>query len=125
GIPFEGGVGERVARPTAVDQLKDEYRLAIGQLTIDLTQLPPRETGAPASDIRARVGLGELVVVVPFGELVDVNGHAGVGDVTIFGHSNGGFDVDNAFSSSVPVGSSIVYSLDLSVGVGEVTVRYG
>ncbi len=125
GIPFEGGVGERVARPTAVDQLKDEYRLAIGQLTIDLTQLPPRETGAPASKIRARVGLGQLVVVVPFGTLVDVDGRAGVGDVTIFGHSNGGFDVDNAFRSSVPVGSSIVYSLDLSVGVGEVTVRYG
>jgi hypothetical protein len=125
GIPFEGGVGDRVERPSSQSQVKSEYRLAIGLLTIDLTQLPPRETGAPVSKIQARVGLGQLVVVVPFGTLVDVDGHAGVGDVTIFGRSNEGFDVDNAFTSSGPVYSSVDYSFDLSVGVGEVTVRYG
>ncbi|MFB3739212.1 MAG: hypothetical protein ACE14W_09665, partial [Candidatus Velamenicoccus archaeovorus] len=39
-IPLEGGVGQRVAQPRSVEALHREYHLAVGDMTIDLTELP-------------------------------------------------------------------------------------
>ncbi|MEW6059203.1 MAG: LiaF domain-containing protein [Actinomycetota bacterium] len=124
-IPFEGGVGDRLESPTSQSQVKAEYRLALGELTIDLTELPLREPGVPTTRIRARVGIGQLVVIVPYDTIVSVRGHAGVGDVTVFDRSNSGFDVYNDLDAPVPAGVSPAYYFDVSVGLGEVEVRYG
>jgi hypothetical protein len=121
-IPFEGGVGNRVARPETFAGLRSEYTLSVGQQTIDLTALPlPADR---ARSVRARVGIGQLVVIVPRGLLVDVRAHAGIGQVTVFGRENGGFSVDEGYHPFVPPGAAFL-SLDLSVGMGQVDVHYG
>jgi hypothetical protein len=126
GIPFEGGVGDRVVRPSSQSQVRGEYRLAVGQLTIDLTNVAVTHgPGPPARHIQARLGIGQLVVIVPFNTPAEVRGHAGIGDVTIFGRSSSGLDVDKGWDPFVPAGVGLAYSLDLSVGVGQVEVRYG
>jgi hypothetical protein len=122
-VPLEGGVGDRVERPMTFDRVHAEYHLAIGQLTIDLSRLSGY--GPVPKRLVARVGIGKLLVVVPSGTLVDVRGHAGVGDVTIFGRSDSGIDVDIASESLAPSDSSIIFSFDLSVGIGQVEVRHG
>ena len=38
--PFEGGVGDRAYRPQRVADLESEYRLAIGNLRLDLRDVP-------------------------------------------------------------------------------------
>lgn len=125
-IPFEGGVGQRVERPTTLADVEDEYRLAVGELTVDLTGLNLLHrtvvTGLPLKTIRARVGIGELVVIVPGDEPVRVEGRAGIGEVSIFGESDGGLGVHKEYVSA---DGSVALSLDLSVGIGEVVVQSG
>jgi hypothetical protein len=124
-IRLDGGMGERTERPTSAADLKSEYKLGVGQLTLDLSAL----SLAPGTraQIKARVGIGELLVHIGgaeiYGGLV-IEGHAGLGQVTILGRESSGFDVDFGISQSPaggrpPVG---VVVLDLSVGLGQVTV---
>lgn len=125
-IPFEGGVGQRVERPATLAELEDEYRLAVGELTVDLTGLDLLHrtvvAGLPLKTIRARVGIGQLLVIVPSDEPVRVEARAGVGEVSIFGESDGGLGVRNEY---FPAEESVTFSLDLSVGIGEVVVQSG
>jgi hypothetical protein len=123
-IPLEGGVGERTERPMSLSEVKSEYRLAVGQLTLDLTSVSVPVTGA-ARTVRARVGVGQLIVELPSDQVAVVQGHAGMGQVTIFGQSDEGFGVDKDVMPSVPAGEPIAFSLDLSVGIGEVRVQHG
>ncbi|HEV8622604.1 MAG TPA: hypothetical protein VGR33_06905 [Actinomycetota bacterium] len=123
-IPLEGGVGERTERPMSLSAVKSEYRLAVGQLTLDLTSVPVPVT-ATARPVRARVGVGQLIVELPSDQLAVVRGHAGMGQVTIFGQSDGGFGVDKFVTPIAPTGQPVVFSLDLSVGIGEVLVQHG
>ena len=123
-IPLEGGVGERTQRPTSLSGVKSEYRLAVGHLTLDLTSVPVPVTGT-ARTVRARVGVGQLIVELPSDQLAVVRGHAGVGQVAIFGESDEGFGVDKDVTPIAPAGQAIVFSLDLSVGIGEVLVQHG
>lgn len=123
-IPLEGGVGDRTERPTSLSEVKSEYRLAVGQLTLDLTSVPV-PVSATARTVRARVGVGQLIVELPSDQVAVVRGHAGMGQVTIFGESDGGFGVDKDVTPSAPFHQPIVFSLDLSVGIGEVLVQHG
>jgi hypothetical protein len=77
GVTLVGGVGERVEQPATPADLR-EYRLAVGQLTVDLTGL---QVPAGTTTVKARVGLGELVVKAPAGVAVWLDGRSGVGEV--------------------------------------------
>jgi hypothetical protein len=124
-VPIGGGVGDREAHPTTAGALHGEYRLGIGQLTLDLTEITSTDLIAAGIDrVRARVGIGELIVIVPVDLVVRVDAHAGLGDVRIFGSEESGFDVDRIVGAAAPLSSG---SLDLvvSVGLGQVEVRRG
>jgi predicted membrane protein len=121
-FPFGGGIGERTERPTTVAQTVERFELGIGQLTIDLTDLPLQASGADPVLVRARLGIGELVVVVPGDAVVRVEARAGLGDVQVFDLEDGGFDVEVV---TEPPGTSPALDLRLSVGLGEVSVERG
>jgi hypothetical protein len=123
-IPLEGGVGERTERPMSLSEVKSEYRLAVGQLTLDLTSISVPFTSSTRT-VRARVGVGQLIVELPSDQVTVVRGHAGMGQVMIFGQSDEGFGVDKDVTPSVPAGEPITFSLELSVGIGEVRVQHG
>jgi hypothetical protein len=108
----------------SLSEVKSDYRLAVGQLTLDLTSVSVPVTGA-ARTIRARVGVGQLIVELSSNQPALVGGHAGMGQVTIFGQSDEGFGVDKDVAPSVPTGQPIPFSLELSVGIGEVRVQHG
>jgi predicted membrane protein len=108
----------------SLSEVKSDYRLAVGQLTLDLTSVSVPVTGA-ARTVRARVGVGQLIVDLPSDQVAVVRGHAGVGQVTIFDRSDQGFGVDKDVTTSVPAGEPITFSLELSVGIGEVRVQHG
>lgn len=118
-VPLGGGIGDRTYRPLAASDRS--YELAIGKLTIDLTRVPP--TG-PDQRVEAHVGIGQLVVLVPRSAfVVDVDAKVGVGDSSVYGVSEGGFDV--AYRSPRSSTAGKVVSLDVSVGIGQVEVRRG
>ena len=121
-LPVGGGIGERTERPTTADQAAERFELGIGQLTVDLTELPAAVTGGEPTLVRARLGIGELVVIVPEGVAVRVEAKAGLGTVKVFDKDEGGLDVDLV---SEPAGAAPALDLRLSVGIGEVSVQRG
>lgn len=122
-FPFGGGVGERLERPATVSELRDEYVLGIGQLTVDLTDLSAGALGADART-RVRVGVGQLVVIVPEELPVLVFARATVGNVRVFEDEEGGFGAEREAGPGLD-GRGSVLELVLSVGLGEVEVRRG
>ena len=120
-IRLSGGVGQRTFTPHSLADLDARYDLAIGQLTIDLRDV---QVGSSIVVVEARVGIGELIVHVP-AVPVEAHGRAGLGQVTILGQDDSGFDVDLVVRSPQPSGTGGFLSLDLSVGVGQVTVDGG
>lgn len=119
-FPLGGGVGERREQPASVAQLREEYRLGIGQLTLDLTDLPLASIVA-TERIRVRVGMGQLVVIVPTGPAVRVEARATLGNVQVFEAQDSGFDAARVVAPS----GEPVLDLVLSVGLGQVEVRRG
>jgi hypothetical protein len=116
--PLGGGVGDREYRPASVAQLQDEYRLAIGSMTLDLraVPLPPG-----ATEVDASVAIGELHVLVPADVTVEVHAEAGIGRVEVFGVADGGTSVERDDSVNMPGTREL--RLDLRTGVGETKVE--
>ena len=118
-IPLRGGVGDHTYRPVAAQDVRDNYRLAVGNLIVDL-----RDVSLPRGDTRVKVslGIGNLRVHVPAGVSVDVRGKASAGNVTLFGHTDQGTGVDSFTHRS---GDARRLVLTTEVGVGNVEVESG
>jgi Cell wall-active antibiotics response 4TMS YvqF len=118
-LTLVGGVGERVHEPATTADLR-EYRLAIGQMTVDLERLQVPEG---TTVVRARVGIGELVVRAPAGVPVRLDGRSGVGQVQGLDREQNGLgnrlDVRTDDFDAAP--RRLV--LDLRTGVGEIRVE--
>jgi phage shock protein PspC (stress-responsive transcriptional regulator) len=119
-VPLEGGFGDRTYRPDDIAEVKDEYRLTAGQMTLDLRSVNFREG---THEIEATVGMGELVVQVPDDVSLAVDARSGAGVVKLFGEEDEGWDAEASRVVREPGGARLV--LDLEVGMGEVNVaRY-
>jgi hypothetical protein len=110
------GVGDRTERPSALAPTETSYDLAMGSLTVDLSDVEDPPDGA---EVDVSVGMGELIVVLPTDVGADVRARAGMGEVNIVGASQGGVGV--SVTEEVPGDPVLV--LNLSVGMGKVEVR--
>lgn len=134
-VPLRGGIGEHTDQPAAVDELGEPYRLAIGQLTVDLTNLdvddaPVRRTeAAPDATIEASVGIGKLTVVVPDDVGIELEARSGIGEIVVTDHgsdlssrSDGGMgsSVDR-FLPSATDGDDVLH-VSARVGIGQVEI---
>jgi phage shock protein PspC (stress-responsive transcriptional regulator) len=115
-----GGVGERIVRPLTAGQLEAEYRLGAGRLELDLRSLdlPPGETR-----VVARVGVGELLVIVPAGVAVDASADVGVGDASVLGRTEDGLDVQESSRDAEFDESARRLVVDAKVGFGDLWIR--
>ena len=116
-IDIAGGIGSQTVHPVSTKALGETYRMAVGQMTIDLRHV---SFGNGSPKLRATVGVGQLVVLIPPGANMRVHARAGAGMVSAFAKTQSGLDVDHTFFRGS--GSPAVI-LDLSVGVGQVTVH--
>jgi phage shock protein PspC (stress-responsive transcriptional regulator) len=126
-VPMEGGVGDRHYVPGSLAEVHSEYRLAMGDMTLDLSEV---DFGPQATRVAAGVGVGELTVIVPSDVTVRVDGTIRAGDVDLFGQRLGGTDrhpdhgappTYDTVSPGKPDGGQL--QLDIDSGLGEVTVR--
>jgi phage shock protein PspC (stress-responsive transcriptional regulator) len=117
-VPLFAGVGDRTVAPVAVSDVHSKYELGIGKLTIDLSgvELPRGETF-----VKATVGLGHLLVLVPRNATVEVDGRAQGGDVVLLGRDENGAHVHQTVVDRV--GSGRVLVLDARIGFGKITVE--
>jgi phage shock protein PspC (stress-responsive transcriptional regulator) len=111
------GIGDRVYHPASYAGLDHNYRLGIGSMRLDLADVdfPTGET-----KVDARIGIGDLRVVVPSDVTVHVDGKAQVGQVHVFDQSDDGHNAD--VQTTNPRAGGRVLDLDAKVGAGQVEV---
>ena len=120
GIDLEGGVGERDYRPTSASDVRDSYRLGVGELTVDL-----RNADLPSGDTHVNfdLGIGGARLIVPEDVCVASVADIGIGAVDVFGRDNGGVDFDWDDRPEAAAGKSRVV-VNADVGVGALLVRH-
>ncbi len=114
-VSFSDGVGNRVYTPAAAGDVRSDYKLGIGNLKVDLSQVPV----ASGLHVKAHLGIGELRIVVPRNAAVVVDAHAKAGDLYVLSTHEGGrnADVTGTFGSGKPL------TIDATVGAGRIDVE--
>jgi phage shock protein PspC (stress-responsive transcriptional regulator) len=111
-------VGDRMIRPTSLADLQPSYELGMGQMTLDLSQLPPIEG---TRDVQVKLGVGELHVILPPGPGVEAHGKVGLGEASVLDRHEVGGGLD--LSSSDPGQGQGTLRLDFNLGLGHGVVR--
>jgi phage shock protein PspC (stress-responsive transcriptional regulator) len=120
-LPLRGEVGDRQWRPTDITAVRPEYRLRMGQLTVDLTAV---SFAGIDRTVAASVGIGELVVLVPDAVGVDVNARVGMGAIGLFGREDGGgVGVERTRHAPAATPESGHLQLRMKTGIGRLEVR--
>jgi phage shock protein PspC (stress-responsive transcriptional regulator) len=114
-VHLSHGVGNQTFTPAGISDLRRTYRLGVGDLKIDLrnVRLPVGET-----PVRARVDIGDLVVVVPADAAVHAYGKARLGYVNVLGEEDDGRNVDESIAGA----GKRVLVVDARVQVGSVRI---
>jgi phage shock protein PspC (stress-responsive transcriptional regulator)/predicted membrane protein len=112
------GIGDRTFTPATAAAVRDDYRLGIGDLQIDLSRVPlrPGET-----TVQAHVGIGHLLVIVPEATSIRVESHVGWGDSEVLGETHNGHDVNSTLVRGGDRATTLV--IDAHVGAGQVEVE--
>ena len=118
-VHLRGGWGDRDIAVASVADLHDRYDLSAGRLRIDLRDL--RLAGGEERSVRARVGMGDLVIRVPQGVTVDADARSGAGQVELFGRQSDGLDVTRTTARDLGFGGGTLH-LDADVGLGRIIV---
>jgi phage shock protein PspC (stress-responsive transcriptional regulator) len=119
-IDLKGGVGERDYRPVSVSDLDASYRLGVGQLQLDLSDV---DLPSGTTDLDLHVGVGHVELDVPEDVCVQLRGDVGVGEVRAFGRGNSGFDVQ-VDRRPIGAGDNPVLFVDADVGLGQIEVEH-
>ena len=110
------GIGERDYVVASMQELRDDYRLGIGSLEVDLSrvQLPAGETHLETS-----VDVGDLEVIVPANVALRGRADAEAGRVEVLGAVDDGRNADIDITET----GDRVLVLDAHVGAGSVRVE--
>ena len=114
--PIEGGFGDQTFAPVSRGELREEYRLVGGRMSLDLTQL---RAGLDPIHLDASVAMGQLVVIVPQAGSLDVQVAVGGGGVSFLDTSQTGTSLTDHY---VRAGRGPTLMLALEAGIGEVVV---
>jgi hypothetical protein len=118
GIHLRDGVDSRLLVVNDTSELDGPLSIGAGELTIDLTQ-------AALTDgmvLEARVGAGELTVLVPDGTGLEGEVRVEVGELGVLGDRSSGVGVRREVQVAPAAGAPTVV-LDLRVGAGVIAVE--
>jgi phage shock protein PspC (stress-responsive transcriptional regulator) len=110
-VSLSDGIGENRYTPVSAAAIPASYKLGVGSLVVDLSHVQPSSTHR----ITAKVGVGELKIVVPRTADVQVDAHAKAGDVDVFRRHDDGRD------ARVRTGTG-AFVIDANVGAGSIDV---
>ena len=118
-VHLRGGWGDRDVAVASVADLDDRYDLSAGRLRLDLRDVQLAE--GEERSVRARVGMGDLVIRVPQGVTVDADARSGAGQVELFGHQSDGLDVTRTSARDLGTSGGTLH-VDADVGLGRVVI---
>jgi phage shock protein PspC (stress-responsive transcriptional regulator) len=108
------GIGDRQYAVTTPQELRDEYRLGIGTMELDLGKL---RFPVGVTHLEARVDVGDLQVILPPDVTLRGYGEVRAGRVDFLGN------VDEGWNSDVDLGGTGARVLDLTAHVGAGSIR--
>jgi phage shock protein PspC (stress-responsive transcriptional regulator) len=126
-VPWHAGsgVGDRTYRPDTAADVRPVYRGGVGDMTLDLSQVPLSGLDGPVTT-RIEHGVGDIDVVLPPSADVRLAVDHGIGDVRVFDR---GSDTDGLFpgtgSRSWTDDGEPEFVLTINSGMGDVEVSRG
>jgi phage shock protein PspC (stress-responsive transcriptional regulator) len=113
------GAGDNTFRPTSTADVRSEYQQSVGNLRVDLTDLPP--TGDVTTSVK--LGAGNVTVLVPRGARVVATCDTKVGDVNCLGVRTSGAGNPAVTANQRPApGDQLTINLGVHDGAGQVRV---
>ena len=119
-VSISSGIGDERVRPLHAAALEDSYEYGIGDYRIDLTRVDFPE-GVTNMDVS--LGIGELHITVPEDVALEVDAHAGAGEVIVLGATDDGIGADEEATIAGPEADSPKLVLEASVGFGQIRVE--
>lgn len=120
GVSLRGGMGDRAYTPARAALVQEEYRLGIGSLRLDLSDL---DLSGQLVRTKVSLGVGNIEIVVPADADVSIDSRAGVGQLVLFGDTDDGTSVTRELVSyGGDSDGKIDLVLDLDVNIGEVRI---
>jgi phage shock protein PspC (stress-responsive transcriptional regulator) len=112
------GVGDQSYRVSSPADLSRTYKLGIGELELDLSnvQLPAGRT-----PLRLRAGMGRIHLVVPQDAVVAYRAKADAGDLMILGEERSGWKVVTSGRAPLAADGPVLV-VDAKVGVGAIDI---
>jgi phage shock protein PspC (stress-responsive transcriptional regulator) len=118
-VHIDGSMGEREYRPaTAADIPEDGYELGMGQLIVDLRDLP--WSNGQAIPVSAELGMGQLIVSVPSHVCVVADADAKAGELLVAGEHSDGLNPE--VNLSEPPSAAPRLDLDAELQFGQLVV---
>lgn len=111
-VSLSDGVGNRSYAPAAASDVHRSYSLGVGDLKIDLSNVAV----TTPTHVRAKLGIGELRVIVPRGADVAVDAHAKAGDVYVLSRH------DSGRNARIQTGDGGKLTIVANVGAGRIDV---
>jgi hypothetical protein len=119
-VPLEGGFGDVFLSPQLGEEAPTVHRRVVGQIWLDYSALVGSSDSFRAE---ATTGVGQITVTLPFDAHVLVTGRTGMGFVAIGRESTDrGLDRSLGRRWEPHRGDGPTITLDLEVGIGDVTV---
>jgi phage shock protein PspC (stress-responsive transcriptional regulator) len=119
-VSVSSGIGDKLERPLDAAALDRSYEYGIGEFELDLADV---ELAEGVTRVDVSLGIGELVVTVPDDAALEIEAHAGAGEVTVLGRRDDGLGADEELTVPGRDENSPTLVLDASVGFGEIRIE--
>jgi hypothetical protein len=117
-IHFDGGIGERSYSPASVEDLPPGYEFGVGQMEVDLRELPWADGQTVSLD--STLGIGQMIVSVPSHVCVDTDAKVKAGELIVRGETSDGVDAE--IDQSEPTRTAPRLELDAELQLGQLVV---
>jgi phage shock protein PspC (stress-responsive transcriptional regulator) len=127
-VPWDhvrSGVGDRTYTPMTAGAVRPVYEGGVGDVRIDLSAIDVSDLHGRPIETRLDAGIGDVTILVPRDADVSVSADSGIGDVRVFGRSDG--RGDNGYFPGTGSGNWVddgepEIDLTISAGIGSVEV---
>ena len=118
-IHFDGGIGDRHYTPTAVTDLPaDGYDFGVGQMVVDLRDLPWANGQTIA--VSSKLGIGQMIISVPSRVCVHAHATGKAGELLVRGDQSDGIDPE--VDQGLPLSKAPRLDLDAEIQLGQLIV---
>lgn len=105
-------------KPSSITELAYEYKFGAGDFVLDLSNISAADL--LNKELEVESGIGKLTVIVASDVPIAATASIGIGEVDLFGESQGGLDIELSYTS--PGLMTNRFNLEVESGIGQIEV---